>query len=103
MPEMWFSVRWPDDTERSYYSPSLVVHDHLTVNAEYPVDDFVDRSTTAMAEASERVRAKFGFACTSAAETATRIREDAARVRSGDSVTDGTPVVHITSLREVLQ
>jgi uncharacterized repeat protein (TIGR04042 family) len=92
MPEMWFSARWPDGTERDYYSPSLVVHDHLTVGTDYPVGDFVVRATTAMTEASERVRAKFGFACTSAAETTTRIRKDA------DLRTRGDVPVRVTSM-----
>lgn len=103
MPEMWFSARWPDGTERDYYSPSLVVHDHLTVDTDYPVDDFVDRSTTAMAEASERVRAKFGFACTSAAETTARIRQDAT-TRVGASATTGTTgTVRVTALKEIIR
>ncbi|MGO3361650.1 MAG: MSMEG_0570 family nitrogen starvation response protein [Corynebacterium sp.] len=83
MPEMSFTVRWPDGTQRSYYSPSLVVHDHLTTGADYTVDDFVQRSTTAMTRASDRVRAKFGVACTSAAETTARIHADAGRWPGG--------------------
>ena len=48
MPEMTFRVRWPDGSETSCYSPSLVVHDHLVTGAEYPLAEFVDRSTTAL-------------------------------------------------------
>jgi uncharacterized repeat protein (TIGR04042 family) len=66
MPEMRFAVRWPDGAETEHYSPSLVMHDHLSVGAAYPVDDFVARTSAALGEASERVRAKYGFACTSA-------------------------------------
>lgn len=73
MPEMTFRVRWPDGSEQDCYSPSLVMHDHLDVGASYTVADFRDRSTTALSEAAERVRAKFGFACTSAAATSADI------------------------------
>lgn len=85
MPEMWFTVRWPGGDEQRYYSPSLVVHDHLVSGTDYTVEEFVSRTDTAMAEASERVRQKFGFACTSAAETSNRIHNDAATRAAGGS------------------
>lgn len=78
MPEMTFAVRWPDGTVDHCYSPSLVVHDYLTVGDSYPVVEFVSRSTAALGEATERVRAKFGFACASAAATAADITARAA-------------------------
>ncbi|MBD0862441.1 MSMEG_0570 family nitrogen starvation response protein [Gordonia sp. zg691] len=78
MPEMTIEVRWPDGVARQYYSPSLVLHDHLSPGV-YRVDDFRTRATTALDEASARVRAKFGFACTSAAASAEAIADDAAR------------------------
>ena len=70
MPEMTFTVRWPDGQVQECYSPSLVMHDHLVVGQHYTVDEFTSRATTALGEAAERVRAKFGFACTSAAASA---------------------------------
>ncbi|GAS93110.1 uncharacterized protein RMCC_0076 [Mycolicibacterium canariasense] len=76
---MTFEVRWPDGSTQRCYSPSLVMHDYLSAGTHYTVGDFVDRSTRALGEASERVRAKFGFACTSAADTAERIGVAAAR------------------------
>lgn len=78
MPEMTFDVRWPDGNTQRYYSPSLVVHDHLSTGRSYTVGELVQRTGHAMTEASGRVRAKFGFACTSAAETASRISGAAA-------------------------
>lgn len=78
MPEMTFEVRWPDGSTQRCYSPSLVVHDHLSVGGQYTVGDLVLRTGRAMAEASDRVRAKFGFACTSAAETNAQITSAAA-------------------------
>lgn len=86
MPEMQFAVRWPDGSETSYYSPSLVVHDHLEVGGTYPVAEFVDRAHRALDIASERVRARFGFACTSAAHTRQEIAEAARGVAGGEVV-----------------
>ena len=66
MPEMTFTVEWPDGSLQQCYSPSLVMHDHLRTGESYPVAEFVRRVATALDEASGRVRAKYGFACTSA-------------------------------------
>lgn len=73
MPEMTFSVRWPDGRLEECYSPSLVVHDHLEPGTTYTVAEFTRRSTTALQIASDRVREKFGWACTSAAATQEQI------------------------------
>lgn len=78
MPEMTMVVRWPDGQVQDCYSPSLVLHDHLEAGATYPVADFVSRTVYALGIASDRVREKFGFACTSAAATASQVRAIAA-------------------------
>lgn len=78
MPEMTFTVRWPDGTVVDCYSPSLVMHDHLVVGASYPVADFVAKTTEALDLASLRVKAKFGFECTSAMQQKSEIAETAA-------------------------
>ena len=83
MPEMTFTVRWPNGTEQQCYSPSLVMHDHLEVGGRYPVPEFVSRTTRALTEASDRVRAKFGFACTSAAAQMSEIRAVSRRMPEG--------------------
>jgi uncharacterized repeat protein (TIGR04042 family) len=77
------TVRWPDGHVEGHYSPSLVVHDHLQPGITYTIEDFAGRAQAALAEASERVRAKYGFRCTSAAESAHRIRELAAAYPPG--------------------
>ena len=66
MPQMRFQVRWPDGREDSCYSPSLVVREHLAVGGSYPVPEFVQRVRTTLSIGSERVRAKYGYACSSA-------------------------------------
>ena len=79
MPEVFFRVRWPDGKVEQCYSPSTVVRDYFTPGAEYPLADFVERSRTVLHIASERVRAKYGFACTAAAGQLAEIEAAAAR------------------------
>jgi uncharacterized repeat protein (TIGR04042 family) len=86
MPEMTVTVRWPDGRVADCYSPSLVMHDHLQPGVTYRVDEFTRRSATALAEASERVRAKYGFTCSASAASLDRIRATASRFDAGDTV-----------------
>jgi len=79
MPEMHFRVRWPDGSAQRCYSPSLVIKDFFTPGESYPLADFLQRSRTALAIASDRVRAKYGFACGSAAAQLEAIERTAAR------------------------
>ncbi|MCG7597612.1 MSMEG_0570 family nitrogen starvation response protein [Mycobacterium sp. C3-094] len=87
MPEMTFDIRWPDGSIQSCYSPSLVMHDFLTTGRRYTVGDLVDRAGAALEQASDRVRAKYGFACTSAAATNDQIMESARRFAIDAEVT----------------
>jgi len=84
---MTFTVRWPDGREEDCYSPSLVVHDHLRAGTAYTVEDFTDRSLRALQAAGERVRAAYGFACTSAAATSRQITARASGFAADESVT----------------
>lgn len=79
MPVMHFRVRWPDGSETRCYSPSLVVQDYLSPGQSYALPDFVRRSRDALGIASERVRAKFGFACSQAMDQLAEIEHIAAR------------------------
>ncbi|HEY9621143.1 MAG TPA: MSMEG_0570 family nitrogen starvation response protein [Crinalium sp.] len=63
MPEIRFQIQWPDGSQETCYSPSLVVKDYFTPDQEYPLDDFVARSRTALTIASDRVKAKYGMPC----------------------------------------
>ncbi|MBB1042377.1 MAG: MSMEG_0570 family nitrogen starvation response protein [Dietzia sp.] len=87
MPEMSFAVRWPDGTVRDYYSPSLVIHDHLTVGDRLSVAEFRRRATDGLTEAGERVRERYGFLCSSAADTAARVAS-ASRAHPGDALVE---------------
>jgi uncharacterized repeat protein (TIGR04042 family) len=79
MPEMRFRVRWPDQTESSCYSPSLIIKEYFTPGDSYALDDFVHRSREALTIASERVKQKYGFYCSAASTQLEEIERTAAR------------------------
>lgn len=81
MPEVRFLVRWPDASTDDCYSPSTAIKDHLEAGAAYPLDDFVARSRSGLHAASERVRARYGYACSSAMDQLARIETRAAAFR----------------------
>src|SRR3954463_12216888 len=66
MPEMHYRLRWPDETEMTCYSPSLVIRDYFEPGADYALAEFLRRVREATHIASERVREKFGYACSRA-------------------------------------
>lgn len=78
MPEMGFVIRWPDGQRETCYSPSLVVRDYLSEGGTYPLDDFLARVRTALRIASDRVEAKYGFACSRALGQLARLEARAA-------------------------
>lgn len=79
MPEMYFRIRWPDGKQENCYSPSLVIKEHFAPGEDYDIVQFLDRSRTALTIASERVRAKYGFACSSALDQLAKIETGCAR------------------------
>jgi len=78
MPAMHFHLRWPDGTEQRCYSPSLVIKDYFAPGTRYALPEFQHRMHEALHIASERVRAKYGFACSMAMDTLAQIDEAAA-------------------------
>ncbi|MDL5158819.1 MSMEG_0570 family nitrogen starvation response protein [Actinomycetospora termitidis] len=84
MPEMHARLRWPDGTTERVYSPSLVLAEYLEEGGRYPLEDFARRSREALTEASERVRAKYGFPCSRAAASLAGIEAAVARQRDGE-------------------
>ncbi|WP_017297078.1 MSMEG_0570 family nitrogen starvation response protein [Nodosilinea nodulosa] len=63
MPEIRFQIQWPDGSQDTCYSPSLVVKDYFEPATAYSLADFVERSRTALTIASDRVQAKYGMPC----------------------------------------
>ena len=86
MPEVLFTVRLPDGAEKNCYSPSTVVREHFHTGDEMPLAEFLTRSRTALAAASERVRAKYGFSCSSAMDQLATIQGWAADYPDGGTV-----------------
>jgi uncharacterized repeat protein (TIGR04042 family) len=95
MPEMLFHIRWPDGTAEQCYSPSLVIREHLAVGTTYEVAEFLRRSRTALTIASDRVEAKYGFACSRAMGQLARLE---AAARRFNAAADGG--VTITSFQD---
>jgi uncharacterized repeat protein (TIGR04042 family) len=75
MPEVIFTVQLPDGTTKECYSPSTVVQRYFVAGEEMPATEFLVRIRQALTAASERVRAKFGFACSSASSQLAEIEQ----------------------------
>ena len=87
MPETYFDVRWPDGREETCYSPSSVIADFFQPETAYPLAEFLSRSESALMLASERVKQKYGYYCSSAADQLQRIQQTATKFSSQDAVT----------------
>lgn len=66
MPAVNFILLWPDGVEETCYSPSTVVYDYFQAGDSYSLDEFMSLSEAALTTASERVRQRYGYACSSA-------------------------------------
>lgn len=79
MPVVDFTLRWPDGEHQRCSSPSTVIFEHFESGQTFPVPELVARMRVALEAASERVRARYGFACTGAAEQLSAIEAAASR------------------------
>ena len=86
MPAMYFHLRWPDNSETRCYSPSLVIKDYFDPGSSYALPDFLQRSREALNIASDRVRAKYGFACSMAMGQLAEIEQLAERFGPSERV-----------------
>ncbi|GAB2913197.1 MSMEG_0570 family nitrogen starvation response protein [Paraburkholderia jirisanensis] len=77
MPVMHFRVQWPDGTEVNCYSPSTVVGEFFHAGQRYALGDFLERARKALQIGSERVREKYGFACSAAMDQLAQIERQA--------------------------
>jgi uncharacterized repeat protein (TIGR04042 family) len=69
MPATPITIELPDGSLRHCYSPSSVVRIHFTLGQTLTAAEFVRSARIALNEASERVREKFGFSCSAAADS----------------------------------
>jgi uncharacterized repeat protein (TIGR04042 family) len=97
MPEMTFTVRWPDGAIQDCYSPSLVMHDFFTDETSYPIDEFMSRAQTALTQAGERVKDRYGRYCTAASAQIEALQRASLRYRHGE-----VTVVQMVPGREAL-
>ena len=73
MPEINFQLNLPDGKKTSLYSPSTVILEYLKPGDSLKISDFKSLAIKALHEASEKVRAKYGFACTRTLEEEEKI------------------------------
>ncbi|HFD2124531.1 MSMEG_0570 family nitrogen starvation response protein [Acinetobacter baumannii] len=77
MPSVNFTVKWPNGVHVQYYSPSTVIYDYLTEGKRYVAAQFLKQAENGLNAASERVRARYGFACSSAMDSLATIKRQA--------------------------
>jgi uncharacterized repeat protein (TIGR04042 family) len=82
MPEIRFQIQWSDGSEEVCYSPSLIVKEYFAPKTEYTLEDFVQRSQTALNIASDRVQAKYGMPCSLALNQLHKIETKAAQYQN---------------------
>ncbi|MCH6259064.1 MSMEG_0570 family nitrogen starvation response protein [Puniceicoccaceae bacterium K14] len=86
MPETPFTVELPDGTVRSCYSPSSIVRQYFATGDCLTVEDFVSKARSALNEASARVEAKFGFACSGASASLANIEGWSSDLKPDESI-----------------
>lgn len=74
MPSVNFTVKWPNGEVNQYYSPSSIIYDYLRVGQVYILTDFVTQVENGLEQASERVRLRYGFACSAAMDNLASIK-----------------------------
>lgn len=77
MPVVNFHIVWPDQTEAKCYSPSSTIKSYLTEGKTYPLEEFMTQVRDGLNAASERVRAVYGYACSSAQDQLAILERDA--------------------------
>lgn len=66
MPEINFTIQWPDGIQQNCYSPSVIVKQYFTPGETYELTEFVEKSRAALNIASDRVKEVYGFPCSKA-------------------------------------
>jgi uncharacterized repeat protein (TIGR04042 family) len=86
MPETPFTVELPDGSLKHCYSPSSIVRKYFTAGDTLSTAEFLGKARESLTEASNRVLAKFGFACSSAASSLEDIEHWAGALPPGSTV-----------------
>ncbi len=90
MPEVRLTLAWPDGQTSELYSPSTVILFYLRPGEQLSVEELRRRGNEALQEASERVRARYGFACTRTDEEQRKLEQTASAYDGGALVTIGS-------------
>lgn len=81
MPVVNFHIIWPDNKLMKCYSPSSVITQHLIEGEIYALSDFMTRVRHALHLASERVRERYGYTCSAAADQLEILERDARKYK----------------------
>ena len=73
MPEVSLKINFPDGKTTYLYSPSTIIFEYLKPGDSLKISDFKSLAIKALHKASERVRTKYGFACTRTQEEEKKI------------------------------
>ena len=96
MPSVNFTVKWPNGQQDSFYSPSTIVYDYFKKGQQLQGQDFLTQAEIALHAASERVRARYGFARSSALDTLNRIQ-----VKAQNIALQPTDCIEITDIYNI--
>ena len=86
MPEVLLELHWPDGDASRFYSPSTIVYEFLKPGETLTIAELEQKGLAALRKASERVRARYGFACTRTDEEASKLQQRLARYGRTDRV-----------------
>jgi uncharacterized repeat protein (TIGR04042 family) len=86
MPEVLLELHWPDGEASRFYYPSTKVYEFLKPGETLTIAELEQKGLAALREASERVRARYGFACTRTDEEASKLQQRLARYGRTDRV-----------------
>ncbi|WP_428243212.1 MSMEG_0570 family nitrogen starvation response protein [Gynuella sp.] len=95
MPAVNFYLRWPDGKEEQCYSPSTVIYQTFKAGDTMPLSEFMQKAESALSSASERVKASYGYYCSSASDQLSQLKH-----RASD-FNDHNQLITILSMREL--
>jgi len=86
MPEVVLQLHWPDGEATRFYSPSTVIYDFFKPGDTLSIAELEQKGLAALHEASERVRKRYGFACTRTDEEAHKLKQMIAKYGASEEV-----------------
>ncbi|WP_221796664.1 MSMEG_0570 family nitrogen starvation response protein [Oceanobacter mangrovi] len=95
MPAVNFYIRWPDGKEEQCYSPSTVIYQAFKPGDSMPLSEFMQKAEAALEQASERVKASYGYYCSSAADQSGQLQ------RRASEYDDHSQLITILSMSDI--